>query len=279
VPAVPEAAAPPAGEYPPVDHLLRDLRLSITHLPDGSSEAILPVVDDVRAPSGAVRAGAVATVVDVVGGGLAAVAASPGWIATADLTLHTLLVPAGDQLLARARVARSGRTTVVLEVTISDGGERIGLATMSFAVLERRANNPVIGGDALAEQMSVDFDGSGFRQPLRASIGITPSGDPGVVEMVMSDYVRNTLGAAQGGVIAAIVDAAAENALQHACGGPVEVVDLQLTYLALGRVGPIRSRVRVLEANAQFGRAHVELVDAGAADRVTTLARATAVMP
>jgi hypothetical protein len=33
----------------------------------------------------------------------------------------------------------------------------------------------------------------------------------------------------------------------------------------------------VLEANAQFGRAHVELVDAGAADRVTTLARVTAV--
>jgi uncharacterized protein (TIGR00369 family) len=277
VPAVPEAAAPPANEYPPADHLLRDLRLSIAHLPDGTSEASLPVVDAVRAPSGAVRAGALATVVDVVGGGLAAVAASPGWIATADLTLHTLLRPAGDEVVAHARVARTGRTTVVLEVTLSDGRQRIGLATMSFAVLERRAINPVIDGDSLAEQMSVSLGGSGFRRPLRASVGIAAAGEPGTVEMPMSDYVRNTLGAVQGGVMATIVDAAAEDALQHACGGPVEVVDLQLTYLALGRVGPIRSRVRVLEANERFGRAHVELVDAGADDRVTTLARVTAV--
>ena len=41
-------------------------------------------------PSGSPRAGVLAILVDVVGGGLAAVAARPDWIATADLTLHLI---------------------------------------------------------------------------------------------------------------------------------------------------------------------------------------------
>ncbi len=78
-----------AAVYPPDKHLLRDLRFSFEHDDEGrSSRAWMPVVDELCTDLGQVRAGAVATLVDVIGGGLAASAAAPDWIATADLTLH-----------------------------------------------------------------------------------------------------------------------------------------------------------------------------------------------
>src|SRR5215813_7490283 len=121
--------------YPPERHLLRDLRLAFEHQDAGASRAWMPVVPELCADDGSVRAGALATLVDVIGGGLAAQAAQPDWIATADLTLHVTDAVAGGTVEARARVAHAGRTTVVIEVSLhgddaGDGGE-IGLATMS----------------------------------------------------------------------------------------------------------------------------------------------------
>lgn len=56
------------------------------------------------------------------------------------------------------------------------------------------------------------------------------------------------------------------------------VTDLQIAYLALGRVGPITSRVRVL-GTGPTGRAGamVELRDPGAEDRLTTVVNVGAV--
>src|SRR3954470_9034260 len=104
--------------YPPEQHLLRDLRFSFEH-DDGArtSRAWMPVVSELCTDHGHARAGAIATLVDVIGGGLAASAAAPDWIATADLTLHLVRgAPAGSAVEARAAVLRKGRTTVVMDV-------------------------------------------------------------------------------------------------------------------------------------------------------------------
>ena len=55
------------------------------------------------------------------------------------------------------------------------------------------------------------------------------------------------------------------------------VTDLQIAYLALGKVGPIVSSTRVL-ATGPDGRsgAVVELRDSGADDRLTTVVNVTA---
>ena len=74
----------------------------------------------------------------------------------------------------------------------------------------------------------------------------------------------NSMGALQGGIVGAVVEAAAEVALQSATGRPLVVTDVQLTYLAFGKVGPLRTRVDVIERNATHAVARVELVDAGA---------------
>src|ERR1700704_3970035 len=97
-----------ALDYPPNHHLLRDLRLSFDHggnnSDERSSRAWMPVVPELCTGDGAVRAGALATLVDVIGGGLAATVAHPGWIATADLTLHVVGAATSGSVEARARV-------------------------------------------------------------------------------------------------------------------------------------------------------------------------------
>ena len=92
--------------------MLRDLALTVEHHEDGTSAGRLPVVDAVLDDHGRIRAGILATLVDAIGGGLAASAAAPGWIATADLDLQifgTLTamsgVPAVDAI---GRVLRAG---------------------------------------------------------------------------------------------------------------------------------------------------------------------------
>jgi uncharacterized protein (TIGR00369 family) len=268
--------ATPAG-YPPAQHLLRDLRLEVEHRPDGTSHAWMPADPALLDDGGTVRAGALATLVDVVGGGLAAHAARPDWIATADLTLHLVPGPPGDAVEARGRVLRRGRTTVVLEVGLAGaGGASLGLATMTFSVLARRDSNPVLETPADdAVRMSLSVDGSGFERPFVEALGVEAGDAPGTLVLVPSPYVRNSFGAVQGGVMATLVETSARDALRHACAAPVSSVDLQLTYVALGRTGPIRATAAVLAATPSFGTARVELLDEGEG-RLTTLGRVVA---
>jgi acyl-coenzyme A thioesterase PaaI-like protein len=269
-------------EYPPAEHVLRDLRLTVEHRPDGTSTAWLPVTDHLCHASGAPRAGVLGILVDVVGGGLAAVAVRPDWIATADLTLHLIPRPVSGDVEAVGRVRRQGRTTVVVEVELraatDPAGGPLGIATMSFAVLPRREDNLVIDQIDQVSRSTMATPDSGFTIPFPARIGLTVVDQAaGWVEVPLDDYIRNSLGAIQGGVMAATAASGAEAALTAACGRPVETVDLQVTFLALARSGPLRTRTRVLSAQPGFGAAHVETVDSGAADRVTTLTRVVAV--
>ncbi len=268
-----------APTYPPAQHILRDLRLTVEHRPDGTSTGWMPANPQLCNPSGSPRAGVLAILVDVVGGGLAAVAVQPDWIATADLTLHLTPRPVHGEIEAVGRVLRQGRTTVVIEVLLRErDGESLGIATMSFAVLPRRAGNLTIEQVAHVHRMTMATSHSGLEEPFRDRVALTVvDATAGTVELPLSSYVVNSLGSIQGGMVAAAADAAAEHALAGACGGPVETCDLQITYLALAKVGPVRTEARVLEANASYGTAHVEIFDTGSEHRLTTTARAVAV--
>jgi uncharacterized protein (TIGR00369 family) len=267
--------------YPPEQHLLRDLRFSFEHGDNNTSRAWLPIVPELCTDQGHARVGALATLVDVIGGGLAANAAAPDWIATADLTIHLVRgAAAGSTVEARAAVQRKGRTTVVMDVQLVDDDEReLGIATMSFSVLPRRDINPTMetmnrGPSTMA------LPTSRLLAPIPDVLAIeVRDGARGEIDVPVTDWCRNSMGAMQGGVVAMVVELAAEQALRSAArsagrsaGDPTLVIaDLELTYLGFGRVGPIRTHVDVLGADA----AHVELVDTGADPRRMTLARAT----
>jgi acyl-coenzyme A thioesterase PaaI-like protein len=272
------------SSYPPVKHVLRDLALSVEHHEDGTSVGRLPVVDALLDDHGRVRAGILATLVDAIGGGLAAYAAAPGWIATADLDLQLFGTLTGvSGVDAIGRVLRAGRSTVVISVELTSRTEPVGLGTMTFAVLPRRETNPVMPEDRVTGPQSlVSGPVSGFPVPVLDALGIrTLEPAAGVVELDPTAYVENSLGAVQGGVVACIVERAAELALSHAAGRPLAPVGLQIAYLALARQGPIRSSVDVLgvePVGSRWGTARVELFDAGA-DRRTTVARVAAALP
>jgi len=261
------------GDYPPPHHMLRDLRIEFEHADE--SRVWMPAQRHLADARGHVRLGALATMVDVIGGGLAALAAAPGWIATADLSVHALNPVIADDrttLVANARVLRAGRTTVVIECSIESepAGGAVALATMTFSVLERRASNPVlttpqIGGRS--ERQTMASNGSTLRRPLLDALGVQRPG-PGVGELHLTPYVVNSLGSVQGGALATLAEYAAET-LDEA--GASATVDLQLAYLALAKGGPIR-------ATASFAGAgdvvRVEIIDAGHALRTTTVALA-----
>ncbi len=288
VPVVPTTTAVPfEGPYPPDRHVLRDLRLESEAGPDLTARGWIDISDALRGPTGLAHPGALATLVDAVGGGLAATAARPDWIATADLTLHLIPRPGISRVEAAGRVVRAGRTTVVLEVDLTtDRGVALGMATMTFAILPRRDGNPVIDADGARRRTTMAREGSGFTQTLEAATGLqVVDAATGSVQLPLTDYVRNTLGAVQGGMMAmtAAVAAeqalgvAAEQALGTAAGVHLDIVDLQVTYLALAKVGPVASTATILDLQPRSGTALVELTDAGSDDRVTTVARARGV--
>lgn len=267
-----------ATTYPPDRHLLRDLRLSFEHGENHTSRAWMPAVPELCNDDGAVRAGALATLVDVIGGGLAATVAHPGWIATADLTLHVVAPATSGSVEARARVAHAGRTTVVIEVDLYDEtGAEIGIATMSFAVLPRRDENPDITTSMTTGSSTMALSSSGLRNSLLDELEVRViDAARGELEAPIGQWSLNSLGAMQGGAVATIVDAAAVAAARAASTEPLVVSDIQLTYLALARVGPIRTRVDVVGSRPGAVTLRVEMVDAGAESRVTSVARVVA---
>jgi len=187
---------PPVATYPPAHHVLRDLGLATEVGPGLVSRGRIEIDDHLRTGTGVTHAGAIATLVDALGGGLAAVAAQPDWIATADLTLHALARPGLTAIEAAGHVVRRGRTTIVVEVTLTADATPLGAATMTFAVLPRREGNPVIAGTDTINRMTMAVTGSGFRAPLEPTAGIAVLDAPtGTLELPISDYVRNSLGA------------------------------------------------------------------------------------
>ena len=91
--------------------------------------------------------------------------------------------------------------------------------------------------------------------------------DRGVVQAPLDDYVRNTFGALQGGVVAVIGEAAILAATGRALAG------LAVRYLSLGRRGPFRTEVDRLPGT--FGTvARATLRDEGAGGAVIAVATA-----
>jgi uncharacterized protein (TIGR00369 family) len=258
--------------YPPEQHVLRDLRVEFEQRADGLGYGWLPVDGFVRNPSGSVHAGVLATLVDLLGGGLAATTVAPDWIATADLTLHVLPRPAADEVEGVARVLRAGRTTAVIEVELRDAVGALGIATMSFARLIRRDENPVVPPPGSSGRGTLASAGSRLTEPIVDRVGFAVvEASAGIVELPLTPYVGNTLAAVQGGVVATAVAVATDAIVGAKSGVPVETVDLQITYLSLVKDGPLRTSAHLVDPRT----ADVSVLDA--IGRVATAATAVAV--
>lgn len=278
--------------YPPARHFLTDLGIEAEVTSDSSAKARIRVTPHLVGPDGGVRAGVLATLVDVVGGAVAMRALQPDWMATADLTVQVVQPAVGPWVEARATVLRRGRTTLVIEAGVfnrSDGGSDLtsdpggaapaAWATMTFAILPGRSPTSMIEVPSELPTRWA-FTGSGLDAPVIDSLSISAlDAGEGRVSMPIGEYLVNSFGAVQGGVMALLGEVAGAGACGARGRGPVVVGDLQVVYLALGRVGPIVSRTTVLDAGAGGSgqSAVVELIDQGAGGRLTTVINVGAV--
>ena len=284
--------------YPPVRHLLSDLGVEAESIAESDTVARIRATPHVAGADGGVRVGVLATLVDLVGGSEAIRAARPDRMVTADLTLQMVRPAVGPFVEARGRVVRRGRTTLVVEAgvfdVLGDGSDAVvdagdalpaAWATMTFAIhagqQSRRSGDE---GPGLPARWS--FTGAGLGGPVVDTLCLSEAG-AGEVSMPVSGYLLNSFGAVQGGVMALLAEVAAIRALGGGLGHDATVVtDLQVAYLATGRVGPIVSRTRVLGTGGEGvgtgghrSNAVVELVDEGDGGRLTTVINVGAVSP
>ena len=280
--------------YPTAGHLLGDIGMDAEVTTPTTARVRSRVTPEVSAPDGGVRAGVLATLVDVVGGAIGARALYPEWMATADLSISLVGPPVGPCVEARGSLLRRGRTTLVVEALVAavdedgqdwvvDGrtADPVAWASMTFAVLPAREPGPSARMAAeVPDRWS--FGGGRLGCSVLDALPVTVlDAGAGRVSVPVRPYLHNSFGAVQGGVIALVAEAAGAEALgaaQGRDGSAMVVTDLQIAYLALGKVGPIVTSARVL-ATGPDGRAGavVELRDAGADDRLTTVVNVTAV--
>jgi len=266
----------PPGDYPPTEHLLRDLGLWTEAFAD-PPRAGLEVVPALCDGAGALAMGPLAVLVDVLAGGSALAAAEGGWIATSDLQLSLLGSGGPGDAVAESRVLRAGRSSVVLEVSVARAGAPVALATVAFARLatEGAFQRGAIAAAPAGARHRFSDTGAQLDEPFERALGFEWQRDRAVLPV--RAYVGNSLGAIQGGVVAAFCAFAAERAV--AGTGAARASDLGVHFLALGRQGPMEARPRIVRQRGGNATVRVELVDRGAGDRLCAVATAQIPLP
>jgi uncharacterized protein (TIGR00369 family) len=266
--------------YPPVKHMLRDMQFVLAKKA-GALICRAPVVEEIRNNAGFVRAGFIATLIDAYAARRAVDECFPDWVATSGLSFQMTRPMSANVVCARGRVLRTGKSTVVYEVELFEEnnqgeqlGDACGIAVVTFGRLPKRDNNTTEypkfdDGD----EVRFALDNSQLDKPLIEQFGIRVlNPNTGEVEMDVTNYATNRLDALQGGAIATLADYAAELLCQHLNQSMLLSSDIELHYMALGKAGPVRTRCRLVRQLAESAVVQVEIYDAGAEDRLMSVA-------
>jgi uncharacterized protein (TIGR00369 family) len=97
---------------------------------------------------------------------------------------------------------------------------------------------------------------------------VTEEGADWVMEMEITPRVVNSLGALQGGLLATLIDTVGGVALlDGGLTGPRHVTsELQVSFLAAAKVGPVRAVARILHRGGKSAVVRVDVRDVGADD-------------
>ncbi len=194
-----------------------------------------PVAPHLCDPAGAVRTGALLTMLDNVGGLNGGLAALPNWVVSTNLAARVVALAHAGPLRIDSTVLRRGRNNVVTTVQIRDEGAADTL--VASGVLTSAILVPENGPPQWPRPLVLDT-GLGAAADLPAIpewLGIRPAGAD-TVEIDLSDELRNPWGILHGGVVATLVDLAAG----YATGGGSH----HRRGAALPRTEPRRPRTR-----------------------------------
>lgn len=245
--------------------------------------------DKLRNPAGGAALGVLTTVVDIVTSTPALAACAPDWTATQNLAIHAAEPLTEGPVVVDSRLVRIGKKTVHVAAEIFDGGgiddlheltvaldngtlRPAGRGLVTFARLPRSAAagsddyNPGEWVGTIREYPARPVDGSIY---TRLGMRVLDPED-GVLELDLTPFVANMIGTVQGGAQALLAEEAAHTVLPD-----FVATDIQMHYLAQVEKGPARSRVTVVREAPDHAVADIELVDAGAGDRLLALATVT----
>ncbi|MFA6577111.1 MAG: PaaI family thioesterase, partial [Nocardioides sp.] len=113
--------------YDPEHHFLAQLGMYDVEVPEDADLAMaLPVHARVTNPRGGLQGGLIATLIDVTAGraALAAAGESRG-VPTSDMHIRFLSAVTVGPAVAVARVLRTGRTQIILQVDVHDEGRDV----------------------------------------------------------------------------------------------------------------------------------------------------------
>jgi uncharacterized protein (TIGR00369 family) len=120
-------------------------------------------------------------------------------------------------------------------------------------------------------------DGTQFEKFLGLRLMGSASHEAGiVVEMDLRADLCGPLGSLDGGVIATMVDMAGVACATHALRELVATLDLSISYLAPGRVGPIRAIAVPLRVGRDTVVVEARVIDVGKQERLVAAALLTA---
>jgi uncharacterized protein (TIGR00369 family) len=279
-----------ANTYPPEQHVLRDLRLEMLKTAVDHAYVWAPRQPNACTDQGTLRVGVVGAMIDTAGAVVAIGAATPDWIATADLAYTTVEPLREGPVICSSRLVRAGASIIVIGVEVLDGhgadapegGRLCGTGLMTFSRIPRSAS-AVATVDPFANigvRTTNATERSRLDVPLHDKIGLrVVDAERGVVEIEKHDYVRNSFGTINGGVICMVFESAAEAAARAAGGRPYVTADLSIHYLAQTKSGPARTTCRVLRHDDRHAVCELTLVDAGNDDLLLALATVTLVVP
>ncbi|MCH2173806.1 hypothetical protein MK489_23760 [Myxococcota bacterium] len=214
--------------------------------------------------NGAVRASVLVLMVDMMAGFIAEARSEGDWVFTTDLSLRSPTQRIPERLECEGELLRAGRGSVICGVRILENGRDFAYGEAGFVRLARRHGDP-------AKPHLHDDSGlapvENIERPLMEEVGIeVVSAAAGKVQVALGDRLRNPAGAMQGAIVSLVAERAAECLAEHDRGGPQRVRDVDIRYLAMGRVGPIHSITHWI-GGPSTGSLRVELRDAGNDDR------------
>jgi acyl-coenzyme A thioesterase PaaI-like protein len=286
--------------YPPAHHFLRDLAIAMAPLDDGRWVATAPVDEPLRNRAGAAELGVLTAVVDIGASRVALVAAHPDWTATSNLELSATGWVLGQSVVLVGHLLRAGSRTVVVGYEVYDGAGLDGtdpLAAVasggddSFGHLTRAATGRIAfaripraasAAAALLDDSAPPGPTPALTRvddrpttPLLDRVGVRVVDAPGgVVEVDASEYIRNSFGAINGGVLGMVAQAAAETTRPE-----LVATDAHIHYLSQAKTGPLHTTCDVLRTGSEHAVVTVEMRDLGAPDRPCCIATVTLQRP
>ena len=228
--------------------------------------------DHQRGAGGGLRAGALLTTVDSLGGFLCGLCVQPEWIVTTSMMATVANLSHRGPLRLHGRILRRGKNAVVAALEVVDEGaadRAVAAVTMTSAVLDPGGMDLRFARPVAIPMGPPDPDAP----PPEEFFCIEPGTGP-VTRLELADRLRNPWGILHGGAVAMLADVAACRTVQATGGGPdrpVAAADTVLHYLRPVKVGPVEARCQVLGSVPGRAVVRVAIHDVGAEGRLATV--------